>query len=70
MFHGFPLDWWNSGTSLINEGGMLNGRSMDVHWTGRMDRPVGQRLLKVRYLIDAPWTPMGLVKRSQVDRVF
>ena len=32
-----PLDRWtgrDSGTSLVSEGGMSNGRPVDVHWTG------------------------------------
>ena len=29
-------------TSLVSEGGMSNGRPMDVHWTGRTI-PRGQR---------------------------
>ena len=42
---GRPLDRWtgqDSGTSLVSEGGMSNGRPMDVHWTGGLDRTVGQ----------------------------
>ena len=38
---GCPLDRWSgqdSGTSLVSEGGM----SMDVHWTGGVDRTVVQ----------------------------
>ena len=31
-------------TSLVSEGGMSNGRPMDVHWTGRTIRR-GQRSL-------------------------
>ena len=44
---GCPLDrWtgWDSGTSLVSEGGMSNGRPVDVHWTGGTI-PSGQRIL-------------------------
>ena len=34
----------DSGTSLVSEGGMSNGRPVDVHWTGRTI-PSGQRIL-------------------------
>ena len=46
-----PLDRWtrrdsgtrqDSGTSLVSEGGMSNGRPVDVHWTGGLDGTVGQ----------------------------
>ena len=43
--HGCPLDRWtgqDSGTSLVCEGGMSNGCPVDVHWTGGLDRTVGQ----------------------------
>ena len=39
------MDRWtgrDSGTSLVSEGGMSNGCPMDVHWTGGLDRTVGQ----------------------------
>ena len=39
------MDRWtgqDSGTSLVSEGGTSNGRPMDVHWTGGLDRTVGQ----------------------------
>ena len=45
MSNGHPLDRWtgqDSGTSLVSKGGMSNGRPMDVHWTGGLDRTVGQ----------------------------
>ena len=38
MSRGCPLDRWtgqDSGTSLVSEGGMSNGRPMDVCWTGK-----------------------------------
>ena len=31
------VDWKDSGTSLLCEGGRSNGRPMDVHWTGGLD---------------------------------
>ena len=42
---GCPLDRWtgrDSGTSLVSEGGMSNGRPVDAHWTGGLDGIVGQ----------------------------
>ena len=45
--HRHPLDRWtgqDSGTSLISEGGMSNGRPVDVHWTGKTI-PGRQRIL-------------------------
>ena len=47
MSHGCPLDGWtgqDSGTSLVSESGMSNGRPMDVHRTGRTILS-GQRIL-------------------------
>ena len=47
MSRGCPLDRWtgqDSGTSLVSEGGISNGRPMDVHWTGRTILS-GQRIL-------------------------
>ena len=40
LSHGGPLDRWtgqDSGTSLVCEGGMSNGRPMDVHWIGGLE---------------------------------
>ena len=50
--HGRPLYRWSgqdSGTSLVSEGGMSNGRPMDVHWTGRAI-PSGQKILMAHKL--------------------
>ena len=47
MSRGCLLDrWtgWDSETSLVSEGGMSNGRPVDVHWTGRTI-PSGQMIL-------------------------
>ena len=55
--HGCPLDRWtgqDSGTSLVSEGGM----SMDVHWTGGLDRTVVQAW-SVR--VGCPWMSIGQV---------
>ena len=45
-----PLYWTGGldrtvGTNLVSEGGMSNGRPMDVHWTGGLDRTVGTSLV-------------------------
>ena len=58
----------DSGTSLVSEGGMSNGRPMDVHWTGGLDRTVGQAWsvmggcpMMVGCPMDVPWTSIGQV---------
>ena len=44
---------------------MSNGRPMDIHWTGGLDRTVGQAWsLRVGSPMDVPWMSIG-----QVDRV-
>ena len=62
------MDRWtgqDSGTSLVSEGGMSNGRPVDVHWTGGLDRTVGQAWsVRVGCPMDVPWTSIG-----QVDRI-
>ena len=64
---GCPMDvpWTSiggqdSGTSLVSEGGMSNGRPVDVHWTGGLDRTVGQAWsVRVGCPMDVPWTSIG-----------
>ena len=60
-----PWDRWtgqDSGTSLVSEGRMSNGRPVDVHWTGGLDRTVGQAWsVRVGCPMDVPWTSIGQV---------
>ena len=50
------------GTSLVSEGGMSNGRPMDVYWTGGLDRTVGQAWsVRVGSPMDVPWMSTGQV---------
>ena len=45
MSDGHSLDRWtsqDSETSLVSEGGVSHRCSMDVYWTGGLDRTVGQ----------------------------
>ena len=67
MSSGCPSDKWtgrDSGTSLVSEGGMSSGRPVDVHWTGGLDRTVGQAW-SVRVGcpmdVDVPWMSIGQV---------
>ena len=68
MSHGRPLDRWtgqDSGTSLVSEGRMSNGRSMDVQWTGGLDQTVGQACsVRVGCPTDAPWTAQKQAARA------
>ena len=62
---------WDSGISLVTEGGMSNGCPMDVHWTGGLDRTVGQAWsVRVGCPMDVPWMSIGEVGQSEVDRGF
>ena len=36
------VDWKDSGTTVVSEGGMSNRRPVDVHWIGGLDGTVGQ----------------------------
>ena len=66
---GCPMDvpWTSiggqdSGTSLVSEGGMSNGRPVDVHSTGGLDRTVGQAWsVRVGCPMDVPCTSIGQV---------
>ena len=52
----------DSGTSLVSEGGMSNGHPVGVHWTGGLDRTVGQAWsVRVGCPMDVPWTSIGQV---------
>ena len=59
------IDLWtgqDSGTNLVSEGGMANGRPMDVHWTGGLDRTVGKAWsVRVGCPMDVPWMSIGQV---------
>ena len=65
MSRGRPLDRWTGqdcGTSLVSEGRMSNGCPMDVHWTGGLDRTVGQAWsVRVGCPMDVPWMSIGQV---------
>ena len=65
MSCGRPLDRWtgqDSGTSLVSEGEMSNECPMDVHWTGGLDRTVGQAWsVRVGCPMNVPWMSIGQV---------
>ena len=59
------VDLKDSGTSPVCEGGMSNGRPMNIHWTCGLDRTVGQaRSVRVGCPMDVPWTSIGQVDRK------
>ena len=61
----------DSGTSLVSEGGISNGRLVDVHWTGGLDETVGQAWsVRVGCPMDVLWMSIGQVGQSQVDKGF
>ena len=64
------VDWNDSRTNLVCEGGMSKGRPMGVHWTGALDRTAGQAWsVRVGCPTNVPWTSIGYVDwRGQWDK--
>ena len=68
------MDMWtgeDSGTNLVSDSGMSKRRPMGVHWTGRLDRTVGQSEGGM-FIAQVDWTgqwdkPGGMSNKRPVD---
>ena len=65
--HGHPMqvDW--KGQRKSSEGGMSNGCPMDVHWTGGLDRTVGQAWsVRVECPMDIHWAGKTIPNEQRI----